>query len=295
MGGESTEEARGGSPASAGAGPGGAARPDYYPLAAALPLARLGYRSRRVLEELSNFSRFVALAVASITAVPALGLRTAVMVVVRQILFTGVQALPFLTVVSLLVGTILVVQSLSQLAKIGAEELVGQIFVLAVVRELGPLLTAIVVIGRSGTAIAAELATNKVSGEIEALETMGIDIYQYVVIPRVLGMVISLFSLVIFFDAVAVLGVFGVAALKLTVPFHLFLQYVMGALSAADIYISAGKSVLFGLTIAFLCSYHGLIVGRSPTEVPQAVTRAVVQSIGLVFVMSGLVSVAFYL
>ena len=223
------------------------------------------------------------------------GMGASLRVVLRQVLFTGVQALPFVMGIALLVGAILVVQSLSQLARFGAQALVGKIFVVAVVRELGPLLTAIVVIGRSGTAIAAELATNKVAGEIDALEIMGIDPFHYVVFPRVVATIVALFALVVFFDVGAVLGVFAMAALKITLPFGVFLQYVLGALSATDLYVSAGKSVLFGGAIAVLCSYHGLAVRSSSTEVPQAVTRAVVRAIGLVFIMSSVISLVFYL
>jgi phospholipid/cholesterol/gamma-HCH transport system permease protein len=261
----------------------------------AFPLAKVGRPVRLFLQEVSDLTRFTWTAAASLLRMPATGFRASATVVMRQVLFTGVQALPFVTVVSVLVGGILIVQSLSQLARFGAEELVGRIFVLAVVRELGPLLTAIVVIGRSGTAIAAELATNKVAGEIEALETMGIDIFHYVVVPRVMATVIALFALVVFFDVGAVVGVFAVAALKITLPFSIFIRYVLGALSPEDLYVSAAKGVLFGLAIAILCSYHGLIARAAPTEVPRAVTRAVVRSIGVIFVMSSIVSLIVYL
>jgi phospholipid/cholesterol/gamma-HCH transport system permease protein len=259
------------------------------------PVARVGFRVRRFFEEVSNLARFSLRTTASLPGFFSAGIDASVKVVMRQVLFTGVQALPFVAGISLLVGAIVVVQSLSQLARFGAEGLVGKIFVVAVVRELGPLLTAIVVIGRSGTAIAAELATNRVSGEIDALEIMGIDPYHYVVVPRVAATVIALFGLTVFFDLGAVLGVFAMAALKITLPISVFLRYVLGALSATDLYISAGKSVVFGLAIAILCSYHGLAVRPTPTEIPRAVTRAVVRAIGVVFLTSSVISLVFYL
>ena len=105
----------------------------------------------------------------------------------QQVYFTGLEAMPFLSLLSLLIGFTVIAQSLPQLQGVGANALIGQILVISIVRELGPLITAMVVITRSGTAMAAQMATNRITGEVEALESMGISIFHYLVVPRLLG------------------------------------------------------------------------------------------------------------
>jgi phospholipid/cholesterol/gamma-HCH transport system permease protein len=164
-----------------------------------------------------------------------------------------------------------------------------------VIRELGPLLTAIVVLGRSGTAIAAELATNGVLRETEALESMGVDPLQYVVIPRVVGAAISVAVLAVYFDMVALGGgamfawwLADVSPAALTVS-------VRDALTPLDLWLTVVKGAVFGLGIATLCSYEGLVGGRRPTDIPQCVTRGVVASLLFVFLVSVAFSLLFWL
>ena len=215
-------------------------------------------------------------------------------VVMQQVYFTGLEALPFLGLLALLLGFTVIAQSLPQLRGVGAHAWIGKILVISIVRELGPLITAMVVITRSGTAMAAQMATNRVTGEVETLEAMGIDIFHFLVIPRVLGSMVSLFCMVIYFDVISLVGGFMVASARLTVPFSLYVQYIQESLAPLDLYISLCKSILFGLVIALHSCYHGLRARRAAFEVPMVARTGVIQSMFYVFVSSAVISVLFY-
>ena len=217
-------------------------------------------------------------------------------VILNQVWFTGVEALPSLTLISLVFGFAVVVQALPILLEFGAYQWIGTILVLAVVREFGPLLTAMVVICRSGTAIATELAVNKVIGENEALEAMGINPFHFIVIPRMVGSTISMFCLVVYFDVIALAGSFVVASLRLILPFNLFVQYFFDALTLKDVLLSILKSLIFGTTIPLICCYHGLIrIQRATFEIPQVARDGVIRCMFFVFMLSAAISGLFYL
>ncbi len=259
----------------------------------ALP-ARIGTRTLTYLQRVSNKIRFAVQVGGVLFRLPALGIGYTWRVILNQIRFTGVQALPFLTFVSAASSALIVIQVLNQASRVGFEGIIGTVFVAALIRELGPLLTAVVVIGRSGTAIAAELGTNQVMEEITALETMGIDPLHYVVFPRLVGVTIATVCLVVYFDAVAIL--FGYIAAQLTVSMTLstYLQYIADQAAIIDFWVTGMKGLLFGMIIALIPSYHGLVVTGAPTDVPKATTRAVVECLALVFLVSAIVSVLFY-
>lgn len=215
-------------------------------------------------------------------------------VIVNQIRFTAVQALPFLTVMALVIGVTVVIQAHAQMARLGFSEWLGSILVTVVVRELGPLITAVVVIGRSGTAIAAELATNGVLGETEAMESMGVDPLQYLVIPRVIGGALSVAILTVYFDTITLLGGALFAGMLGDVHFVDYALSLRVALAPSDIWITLAKGGVFGAGIATLCAYEGLLGGHKPTDIPQCVTRGVVSSLLFVFLVSTIVSVVLY-
>jgi phospholipid/cholesterol/gamma-HCH transport system permease protein len=218
----------------------------------------------------------------------------ALRVTFRQMLFTGVDALPVVSAIALMLGVIVITQAGTQLPKVGGEGLVGSIIVVVIIRELGPLLTAFIVIGRSGTAITTELGNMRVAQEITALELMGIRISRYITMPRVMAVVISMLCLILYFDAVAVLGGFLVAKIKLTVPFATFTEAVARALSFTDVLVTAAKGILFGTAVAAICCHHGLSVQSSYTEVPQQTTKAMINSVTICLVLDIFVTVAAY-
>jgi phospholipid/cholesterol/gamma-HCH transport system permease protein len=164
-----------------------------------------------------------------------------------------------------------------------------------VVRELGPLFAAIIVIARSGTAIAAELGSMRVSGEVRYLRAMGIPAARYLVMPRIAGLTTSLLALLFFFQGAAVLGGLALSSLLFDLPFRAQLDNLAATLSFFDLSISLAKGLVFGLVIAAAACYHGLRVRTSITEVPQAATRAVIEALILVVVVNGFITVASFL
>ncbi len=215
-------------------------------------------------------------------------------VVRMQIRFTALDALPLTMITALLLGGITLIQVFGQLSSYGAESYLSQLLAKLVIRELGPLMVGVIVIGRSGTAIAAEMASMKLSGEVDALVAMGVNPIQYLLVTRMVGGMISVFCLIIYFDATALLGGFLVAWSRLPLSIAHFLHSLMDVIGARELAITFLKAIVFGAAVPLLCASYGLRVRRSTTEIPQAVTRAAVASLLLVFVTGSLLSAAFY-
>lgn len=257
-------------------------------------LGRTGARTRRFLKRVSNKIRFGLQAAGVLFRLRSLGIGYTWRVILNQLKFTGLQAIPFLTFVSAASSALIVIQVLNQASKVGFEAILGTVFVAALIRELGPLLTAVVVIGRSGTAIAAELGTNRVMEEITALETMGIDPLHYVVFPRLVGVTLATMCLVVYFDVMALFFGYISASLTTGMGIDTYLRYIVDQTAIVDFWVTGLKGFLFGIIISLLPSFHGLVVRGSPTDVPKATTRAVVECLALVFLVSAVVSIIFY-
>ncbi|MGE5252594.1 MAG: ABC transporter permease [Planctomycetaceae bacterium] len=217
-------------------------------------------------------------------------------ITLRQVYFTAVQALKVVTVISLALGTVIIVQIGTQLSFLGGGiEFIVPILVLVLFREVGPLLTAIIVIGRSGTAIATELGNIVIAHELEAIEVMGINPVYFIVTPRIIGVTVAVICLTIVFITVGLLGGCWVSKLILPITFPAFLQELEIALTASDLLFAFLKSLIFGLLIALTCTYYGLTVRYSLIEVPQAATRGVVSAMLFCFGTNALLTVLFYL
>lgn len=215
------------------------------------------------------------------------GRRVALRVMVQQIWFTALQAIPIILVIAGILSFLLISQAVRELGRLGATELIGRLMVIAIVRELGPLVTALMVAGRSGTAVATELATNKVMGEVKALEAMGIDPAHYLVLPRIGGAIVSVFGLIILFDLVAILaGLLAAGANGMTAS--RYFDIVLASLEFRDVWLTLVKGLLFGAVVGIVPSYHGLAVKGAPTEVPVAAGRAVVVSFIAIFMCAAL-------
>ncbi len=214
--------------------------------------------------------------------------------IARQILFTGVDALPVVSAIALMLGLIVIIQAGIALPQVGAGAFLANIVVVALVRELGPLLTAFIVVGRSGTAMCTELGNMRVGQEVAALEAMGISVVRFLVMPRMVGAIVAITCLTVYFDLVAIIGGFLVAKVTLTIPFLVYLEDIGRALSVTDVLITVVKSALFGLVIAVICCHHGLAVVGSSTEVPQQNSRAMLNTVAACLVVDIIVSVGFY-
>jgi phospholipid/cholesterol/gamma-HCH transport system permease protein len=248
---------------------------------------------RRVLTFFAHAAGAFALVLAAAGAFPALAQRPVRLVFYRQVYFTGVQALFVVVSIGLVLGFAITAQVANLAGR--TSDLVGKILVWVVVRELGPLFAAIIVIARSGTAIAAELGSMKVGDEVRYLRAMGIPASRYLVMPRIASVTTSLLALLFFFQATVIFGGLALASLLFDLPFRAQLDNLAATLSFFDLSISLAKGLAFGLLIAASACYHGLRVRTSITQVPQAATRAVIEAVLLVVVVNGLITVASFL
>jgi phospholipid/cholesterol/gamma-HCH transport system permease protein len=266
-------------------------RPAWLPVR----LARtLGGKVRTAFAMLGSLSWLLGRAVQGLVRLRPEQLRVVGEVTRIQIRFTALDALPLCLVTALLLGAVTLLQVFGQLSGFGMERSLSQILARLVIRELGPLMVGILVITRSGTAIATELAGRKLSGELDALYASGVDPVRYVLLPRLLGGIISMFSLVILFDAVALLGGFLVAWLRLPLSFSFFLDALVDAIGARELTATFAKCLVFGAAIPLICVAYGVRVRRSTTEIPQAVTKASVVSLLVLLLAGALVSVVTY-
>jgi phospholipid/cholesterol/gamma-HCH transport system permease protein len=210
------------------------------------------------------------------------------LVLYKQVYFTGIEALNKVALIGMLIGIVIITQ-ITNLVGLNAV-LIGKILIWTVVRELGPLFAAIIIIARSGTAIASELGSMKVNREIEGLRIMGIDPMDYLIVPRVLGITISVFILTFYFQIMAIAGALAFTSIFIDVPFLQHLKSIFSALSLFEVIVSLLKSLVFGLLISIISCYQGLGVKSSITEIPQAATRAVMQSLFFVFIFDGIIT-----
>jgi phospholipid/cholesterol/gamma-HCH transport system permease protein len=208
----------------------------------------------------------------------------------RQVLYTGVEAFWLVGIIAFLCGSTIVIQAMANMPRFGITEYFGNILILAVVRELGPFFTALVVVGRSGAALAAHLGTMRVNKEVAALEVMGIDPIHFLVVPALIGMIASILCLIVYFDIIAIVGGLIVANFTVEVPFWIFIKKVIDALTFNDLILSLFKGFLFGGIIAIMSSWYGLDV-KNIRGVPQAAINAVVGSMALTITCNVIVTV----
>ncbi|MGD8833596.1 MAG: ABC transporter permease [Desulfobacteraceae bacterium] len=204
---------------------------------------------------------------------------------------TGVDAVPIVGMISFLLGLIMAFVSSIQLAQFGASIYVASLVALSMVSELGPIMTAIVVAGRSGSAFAAEIGTMRISDEVDALFTMGISPALFLVVPRIVAAVIVLPVLTLFADLFAILGglIISVTLLDLTIS-----TYISQTIKALDIFeFSWGlmKSVVFAALIAWIGCLRGFQVRGGASEVGNAATSAVVSGIFLIILFDSIFAV----
>jgi phospholipid/cholesterol/gamma-HCH transport system permease protein len=208
-------------------------------------------------------------------------------VLFRQVYFTGIEALGIVLVTGALIGVVIATQVV---ALVGSDPvLIGKILVWTVVRELGPLFCAVVITARSASAMAAELGTMVVSGEVDAIASLGIDPFDYLVVPRIVGSTLSLATLTLYFVVAAVAGGYLLSAAFVATPIFKEFGAVFAILELPEVALAFSKSLLFGLLLAAASCYHGLTPKRSLTEVPRATSLAVLHSLTLVVACDGLV------
>jgi phospholipid/cholesterol/gamma-HCH transport system permease protein len=203
----------------------------------------------------------------------------------------GIRALPVVALVNVLVGGIIAFMGSVQLRKFGADIYVADLVGIAIVREMGPLMTAVVMCGRTGGAYAAEIATMKGSDEIDALKAIGIPLDDYLVLPRVTSLTGMMPLLYFYGSAVGIIGGFAVALLILPVSASIFFDEMRANVTAGEIVFGFTKSLVFGFYIALVSCRIGLAAGRSSADVGRAATTATVTGIVGVIVIDSIFAV----
>ncbi len=213
----------------------------------------------------------------------------------HQAMAAGVGAIPIVSLITFFVGLIMALQSAYELRRLGAIQFVADAVAISIIRELGPLITAIIVIGRSGSAFAAEIGTMKVTEEVDALETMGLRPVDFLVAPKFLAMLVMVPCLTIWADFMGVMGgcLFGVTGASFTIMSYL--RATRDALLVNDILTGLVKSALFALVITAVGCQEGFSTGAGAEEVGRSTTTAVVRSIFLVIAVDLVFTALFYL
>jgi phospholipid/cholesterol/gamma-HCH transport system permease protein len=221
--------------------------------------------------------------------------RQSARVLTFQILFTGVEALPVIAVLSLGLGAIIIIQGVALLPQFGQGQLVYPILITVITRELGPILTAFIIAARSGTAIATELGNMVVSHEIEAYTANGINPISYLVVPRFLGVVLSLVFLNLYFNIFGLLGSFFVTSLIATIDFRDYFTSLLNALTLNDVIVSVAKSAVSGAIISVVATFYGFRVEQASTEVPVMAIKSVGRGFVLLILANAFLTVMYYL
>ncbi|MCE9661703.1 MAG: MlaE family lipid ABC transporter permease subunit [Burkholderiales bacterium] len=213
--------------------------------------------------------------------------------ILHNVQIAGVDALPITGLLSFLMGLVIAYQGADQLQRFGANIFVVDLVSLAMLRELSPLLTAIIIAGRSGSAYTAQIGTMKVTEEIDALRTIGVGAQDLLVVPKVIALVIVMPLLTVYTDVTGVLGGMVMAKLKLGVGFEAFFDRLDEAIQLSSYWTGLAKAPVFALIVALVGCYRGFQVGGSADSVGAQTTMSVVQSIFLVIVTDALFSIVF--
>ncbi|MEY3011754.1 MAG: hypothetical protein RIT45_489 [Pseudomonadota bacterium] len=203
----------------------------------------------------------------------------------------GSQALGVVGLIAFLVGGTMALQSAAQLRRFGADLFVVDLIALSMLRELGPLMAAIVVAGRSGSAIAAELGTMVVTEEVDALRTLGLDPVRFLVVPKLLAFTVAQPLLALFADALGVLGGLAVAVLYLDIGPGAFFARLEQQIALADLLSGLGKSVIFAWLICLIGAFYGLHTRGGAEAVGRSTTASVVAGIFAVVVADAIASI----
>lgn len=216
-------------------------------------------------------------------------------ILVMQILFTFVEALGVSLLLAMGIGAAVNLLGLPVLASFSQEKLIYPLLITIITRELGPLLTAFIIIARSATAIATEIAGMVVSHEIEAYISVGVDPVEHIAVPRFLGVTLSLFLLNIYFSIAGLAGSFVIVQVLSPQPATDYFGNLLQHLALGDILVSLLKSVVFGMILASVATVQGFSVERASTEIPQAGLRAVGSAFAWCIIANLLISAMFYI
>ncbi len=206
----------------------------------------------------------------------------------------GLDSLPIVALVSLFIGFIFALQTAYFMQRIGSEIYIASLVALSLVRELGPVITALVVAGRVGAAITAELGSMQVTEQIDALETLATNPIKYLVVPRFLALAVMLPLLTVFADAIGILGSYLICVYKLGIASSMYVHVTFDALKYKDIFTGLFKTIFFGMIIALISCYQAFNVEGGAEGVGRATTKAVVVSFIMIIAADCFFTALFY-
>lgn len=257
-----------------------------------------GYIGRGIdhsIQSLQNAARFFLQSVYWATLAPVEGKGLRFHETVKQMVRTGFEALPLIVSILFLIGLIMTMQAAYQLKKFGATMFVADLNAVAITRELGPLLTAIIIAARSGSSFAAEIGTMKVSEEIDALETMALNPLKFLVVPKMLGLVIVLPFVTLIADVMGIFGGFVLGVNALGIDAGQYITRTADALVMKDILTGLMKSGVFALLIAQVGCFQGFAVRGGAEGVGLSTTRSVVTAIFAIILADVIFTTIFYI
>lgn len=206
----------------------------------------------------------------------------------------GVDGLPIVSIVSLFLGVILGLQTAVQMQRLGSEMYIASIVAISMVRELGPVITSLVVAGRSGASITAEIGTMRVTEQIDALQSMATSPVQYLIVPRFLALTITLPLLVLYADIIGIMGGYLICVHKLHISSSMYLNISFDSLLLKDLFTGLFKSAVFGMIISLVACYEGFNVEGGAEGVGKATTISVVTTFLLIIAADCFLTALFY-
>jgi phospholipid/cholesterol/gamma-HCH transport system permease protein len=260
---------------------------------AELGLVEIGIKSVRFVRDLLATLAFVGRIGATAGRALTRPRRLRPISVARHIYETGITAMPITALIAFLISVIIAYMSAQQLRRFGAEIFVVDLVTIGVLREMGVLLTSIIVAGRSGSAFAAEIGSMQLNEEVDALHAIGVDPFEALVLPRLLGLVIALPLLTVVADIIGLMGGALLCRLLLDIPISQYVTRVNEAIAPTTFWVGLTKAPVFALLIGMAGTYRGMQVRNSSRELGRLTTVAVVQAIFLVILADALFAVFF--
>ena len=242
-----------------------------------------------LLETFTFYGRLFATLATSLTSLKRLRLNS----VTRHIQEAGIDALPIVGMMAFLIAIVLTYQGATQLAKFGAEIYTINLNAISITREMGVLLTAILVAGRSGSSFAAEIGVMKMNQEVDALQTLGIDPYEVLVVPRIIALVIALPLMAFLANLCGLAGGALMVVTVLDIPMNLYLEQTLTSITLTDFFVGMVKAPVFAFIIASVGTFRGMQADGSAESVGRLTTISVVQAIFLVIAADALFSILF--
>lgn len=212
----------------------------------------------------------------------------------KQLILIGLNSFPLVFLTSFFTGVVIALQSAYQMQRLSAEIYVASLVALSMVRELGPVITGLVVAGRNGASISAEIATMKVTEQIDALESLATNPISYLALPRFIAFLLALPILTVYSNLIGIMGGFVIGTTKLNIGINQYLRLTVEALKPRDIYSGITKAIVFAILISLLSCREGFNAQGGAEGVGKATTRAVVLSFILIIAADCLITAFFY-